>query len=260
LNGLFASLFAILVSVLHAAASFAQINYGSFAGATVDYIDVTEQLTTADTLPLFGPPVLSANSLDFNPVGFDAGASGSGGIDNTGGRLTYRIQAHAGQAIPIITFSEAGDTTLAGGGTDSTSTQVTANGTITVNAVDGAAITPIVRPISLTFTPSGGDYALASDGGGLPIFHTNWTGSLAINVTQILTTESVPFAMGATNVSIDLVNLLAARSEAGTQSLIAKKDFGVAVVPEPAAVVLLAFALIPPVGVRVFRRFSWLMH
>jgi hypothetical protein len=244
---------------LHCEASFAQINYGSFSGTTVDYIDVTEQSTTGDALPLFGAPVLSANSLDFNPVGFDAGASGAGGMDSTGARLTYMIRAHAGEVIPIIVFSESGDTTLAGAGTDSTATQVTANGTITINAVDGAAITPIVRPISLTFTPSGGDYALTSDGGGLPIFHTNWTGSLAINLADILTTESVPFTLGATNVSIDVVNTLAARSETGTQSLIAKKDFGVAVIPEPGSLLILVFALVPPVGVGVFRRFSRLM-
>ncbi len=200
----------------------------------------------------------SANSLDFNPAGFDAAAAGVAGLDNTGGRLTFAIQAHAGQSIPIITFSEAGDTALTGAGTDSTSTQVAASGTITINAVDGAAIMPIVRPIALTFTPSGGTYGLASDGGGLPIFHTNWTGSLSLNVASILNTESVPFSLGATNVSIDLVNTLAARSEAGTNSLIGKKDFGVTVVPipEPSTFALLALASIAFFGLTRFKRTS----
>jgi hypothetical protein len=246
------SLGAILLCLLHPAATSAQINYGSFSGTTVDYLNVTEQTTTADSLPLFAAPALSANSLDFNPVGFDATASDPAGpaADTTGARLTFTIQAHAGQIVPIIVFSEAGDTTLAGAGTDNTSTEVTANGTITINAVDGAPITPVVRPISLAFSPSGGDYGLATDGGGLPIFHTSWSGSLSLNLAQILTTASVPFTLGATNVSIDLVNTLAATSEAGTQALIGKKDFSVAVVPEPTSLALVAVAWISLFGVR----------
>jgi hypothetical protein len=251
-NLLFATLGAILLFLCHSPPALAQINYGSFTGATVNYINVTEQSTTGDSLPLFGTPALSFNSLDFNPTGFDAAAAGAAGLDNTGGRLTFTIQAHAGQSIPIIFFSEAGDTALAGAGTDNTSTQVTANGTITINAVDGAAIAPITQPIALTFTPSGGTYGLATDGGGLPIFHTNWTGSLSLNVSQILTNSAVPFTLGATNVSIDLVNTLTATSQADTNSLIGKKDFGFAVVPipEPASLALFALALIALFSVR----------
>src|SRR5262245_47269794 len=97
---LFASLSAILLSLFYSQAGVAQINYGSFFGATVDYINVTEQSTTGDPIPLFGPPTLSFNSLDFNPTGFDAAAAGAAGLDNTGDRLTFAIQAHAGQSIP----------------------------------------------------------------------------------------------------------------------------------------------------------------
>ncbi|HEY3394299.1 MAG TPA: hypothetical protein VGK58_16415 [Lacipirellulaceae bacterium] len=229
------------------AAFGAPISYGSFTGTTVDYNNVTEDTTTGDSLPLFGTPVVSGNSIDFNPVGFDAETSGAGGSDDTGARLTFAIQAHAGSAISNITFSEAGDTTLAGAGTDSTSTKVTAGGTLTISEVDGAAVTPIVRPIALTFTPSGGDYGLASDGGGLPIFHTQWTGSLAVNVGQILTSAGVPFTFGATNIAVDIVNSLEARSESGTSALINKNDFGgisiTVNIPEPASGVLLVAGL-----------------
>jgi hypothetical protein len=248
MNLLFASLGAILLLLLHSGTSVAQINYGSFTGVTVDYIDVTEQSTTGDPLPLFAAPVLSADSIDFNPAGFDAGGAGAGGLDNVGARLTFTIQAHAGEVIPIIVFGEAGETTMAGAGTDNTSTEVTANGTITISAVDGAAIVPVTQPIALTFTPSSGTYGLASDGGGLPIFHTNWSGSRSLNVSQILTNSGVSFTMGATNVSIDLVNTLTASSEADTNSLISKKDFGVTVVPEPGSLALVALAVITVCG------------
>jgi hypothetical protein len=254
LNLLFVSLGAILLSLFPSGTSIAQINYGSFTGDTVDYIDVTEQSTTGDAVPLFGAPVFSADSVDFNPAGFDAAGEGAGGLDNVGARLTFTIQAHAGEVIPIIVFGETGDTTLTGAGTDNTSTEVTANGTITISAVDGAAIVPITQPIALTFTPSGGTYGLASDGGGLPIFHTNWSGSMSLNVSQILTNSAVPFTMGATSVSIDMVNTLTASSEAGTNSLISKKDFGVTVVPEPDSLALVALAVIMGIGRTRFKR------
>ena len=221
-----ALLSAVLVCSSHRSAVAAPINYGSHTGTTVDYIDVTEEDTTGDALPLFGAPIFSADSVDFNPVGFDATASGAGGSDSTGSRLTFMVMSHAGNAINNISFQEAGQTTLSGSGSDATSAAVTAAGTLTVNEVDGAAIAPIVRPIALAFTPSGGDYFLTTDGGGLPLFHTSWTGSLAVNVAQILTSEGVPFTLGASKISIDLVNTLTAASEAGTSSLISKKDFG----------------------------------
>jgi hypothetical protein len=239
------------------AAFGAPINYGSHTGTSVNYIDVTEDTTTGDLQPLFGTPIFSGNSLDFNPAGFDAEASGADGSDETGGRLTFMLEAHAGDAITSIRFSEAGDTTLTGVGTDATATRVTADGTITINAVDGATLAmPIVRPISLAFSPSSGDYGLASDGGGLPIYHTQWTGSLAVNVAQILTNAGLTPTLGATKVSVDLVNLLRARSEAGTSALMNKQDFGglsITVnqpggggdpeIPEPASAMLFAMGL-----------------
>src|SRR5688500_7834477 len=83
-----------LIGSLPFAAVGAPINYGSFSGLSVSYIDVTEDSTTGDALPLFGAPVFSGNSVDFNPVGFDAGASGANGSDVTGARLTFMVQAH----------------------------------------------------------------------------------------------------------------------------------------------------------------------
>jgi hypothetical protein len=254
------ALAAILVCSAHLPAHAVPINYGSHVGTTVDYINVTEDTTTGDSLPLFGAPIFSADSIDFNPVGFDAAASGTGDTDTTGARLTFMIMAHAGKSITNINFSEAGDTTLGGLGNDSTNTAVTASGTITVNAVDGVNIAPLVRPIALTFTPSGGTYGLQTDGAGGPIFHTPWTGSLMVNVGQILTQAGVPFTFGASKVSIDLTNTLSAATQTGTAAVISKKDFGgisiTVNIPEPTSVVLACSAFVGCVGLLLRRQRS----
>jgi PEP-CTERM motif len=217
---------AVLLSiVMRSASDGAPINYGNHTGTTVNYIDVTEDSAT-DAVPLFGAPIYSGDSIDFNPVGFDSTSSGSGGSDTTNGNLSFMVEAHSGNAINNLNFSEAGQTTMTGSGTDATSTSVTADGTLTISHVDGIAITPVVQPIALAFTPSGGTYGLATDGGGLPIFHTQWSGSLLVNVAQILTQASVPFTLGATKISVVVDNELSSASQAGTSAIISKQDFG----------------------------------
>jgi hypothetical protein len=220
-------------------AQAAPINYGNFAGVTVDYLNVTEDANSAgDAPPLFGAPSVSGDSLDFDPVGFNASATGAAGIDVTDGNLSFTIKAKAGYAIDMVSLSEAGDTTLAGFGTDGTFTSVTAIGVINIDEVDGVGIATIAVPFSLTFTPSGGTFGLASDGGGGPLVSEGWSGSLLQNIEQELIDENVSFTLGATQISINLDNTLTARSEAGTFALIAKKDFGgVSItvnIPEPA--------------------------
>jgi hypothetical protein len=220
------------------------INYGDFSGTTVDYLDVEEDTNSGDTLPLFGAPSVSGDSLDFDPVGFDAHATGAAGVDVTDGNLNFMIMAKAGNAIDMVSLSEAGDTTLAGFGTDMTFTSVTGVGVLNILAVDGVGITPIAVPINLAFTPSGGTYGLATDGGGGPLFSSGWSGSWLKNIEQELINNSVPYTLGATKVSINLDNTLTALSEAGTFALIAKKDFGgVSItvnIPEPATWLLVS--------------------
>jgi hypothetical protein len=231
----------------------APINYGSHVGTDVTYVDVTEDPGAAP-LPLFGTPIFTANSIDFNPVGFDATSGPAGGIETTAGNLAFMVVAHSGAHIGSIAFSESGDTTLAGNAPPAsigTATAVSASGTVTVQEVDFAAITPIVRPFALAFTPSGGTYSLGVDGGGLPIFHTQWSGSVTVNLDQILTQAGVPFSSGTTKISIDMNNTLTATSESGTSAHIVKSDFGgiaiaarVGRVPEPTALSLAGLGLL----------------
>ncbi len=240
----------------------APINYGSHVGNTVSYIDVTEESNSGDTLPLFGAPLYSADSIDFNPVGFDANSTG-GGADITDSNLSFGVHANPGFAINNINFKESGDTTLAGIGTDATFTKVTADGVLSITEVDGQLITVISTPIALTFTPSAGDFGLLTDGGGGPFFHAQWFGSLSLNIAQILTTAGQPFVAGATKISINIDNTLTAVSQLGTSSLISKKDFGgVSItinappsggIPEPATGVLAGCAML---GLLLWRRAS----
>jgi len=228
-----------------ALADAAPINYGNFSGNTVDFLNVTEDANSAgDAPPLFGAPSVAGDSLDFDPVGFSATATGAAGIDVTDGNLNFTIQAKPGYAVDMFSLSEAGDTTLAGFGTDGTFTSVTAIGVLNIVEVDGVGIAPLAVPFSLTFSPSGGTYGLASDGGGGPLFSAGWSGSLLKNVKQELIDNNIPFTLGATEVSINLDNTLTALSEAGTFSLIAKKDFGgVSItvnIPEPATWLLVS--------------------
>ena len=233
----------------------APINYGNFVGTTVTYVAVTEDSNSGDTLPLFGPPTVSGNSLDFNPVGFSATASGAGGNDITDGNLTFMVVAKPGYAINSLSLSEAGDTTLAGFGTNATFTKVTGTGVLNVNEVDGVGIGALALPFSMTFTPSSGDYGLTTDFGGGPGGTIAWSGGIPFNLNAILAANSIPFVAGATKISINLDNTLTALSQAGTFSLIAKKDFGglsVTVnVPEPTTVLLGGLAL---AGLAVCRR------
>jgi hypothetical protein len=221
----------------------AMINYGGHFGSDVTFVDVTEDSVAA---PLFGAPIFSDNSMDFNPVGFDATRGSAGGSESTVSRLKFTVDTHT-FAIDNIVFSESGDTTLAGNAAAmGTTTAVSASGTVTIHEADYLAITPIIRPFSLTFTPSGGTYSLDADGGGLPIFHTSWTGSATLNLSQILTQAAVPFTLGATSLSIDIVNTLNAASQQGTSASITKTDFGVVMttVPEPATWALLGLGVL----------------
>jgi hypothetical protein len=249
-----ASVVLFTLSLGHGAQA-APINYGTFVGTTVDYVDVTEDSNSGDPLPLFGAPVAFGDALDFNPVGFEASSSG-GGADITDSNLSFKIDAHDGHAITNVMLSEAGDTTIAGFGDNGTLTSVTADGVLNIHEVDGVGVGLAGIPISLTFTPNGGNYKLGDLGGG-PFFHTQWSGSLFLDLNAILTANSVSHTYGATLVSLNLDNTLTAVSQDGTTALIAKKDFGgisiTVNVPEPISVALVGWGIVGLAGIRRYR-------
>jgi hypothetical protein len=242
-----------LLVLLPAVSHAVPINHGTFPADTVVYVDVTEDTTTGDSQPLFGPPNVTGDSMDFDPIGFDASSSEGGAPDVVNGELAFDIVAKTDKFIENIAFSEAGDTGLARGfdPLDDAFTSVVSFIFLDILEVSSGPITQInVGPIEMVFTPSDGDYLLSDDGGGGLTFNSGWTGSAFIDLVPILADHGI---IGqATRVSVKLGNTLTAISSAGSSALIAKKDVdGVTItanVPEPATGLLAALGLLALVG------------
>jgi hypothetical protein len=256
----------LVLAIIAQPSSGAQINYGSHMGTHVTYVNVTEDSGASEPLPLFGAPTVTGNSIDFNPVGFDA-SSANVASDITDSNLVFMVTAKSGSRIRSITLSESGDTTLAGNvapGSMGTASAVFGSGVLDIHEVDFTGINHISVPFSFTFNPSGGTYFLGTDGGGGPAFNTQWNGSVTLDIEAILIANgfqippgSVDPDGGATKISLDLDDTLVAVSQQGTTSLIDKKDFsarvvranvpsepggGVEPVPEPTTLALATFA------------------
>lgn len=229
----------------------ASINYGNFSGATVNYIGVTEASNSGDAVPLFGPPTVSGDSLDFNPVGFNANSS-NGGADITDGNLTFMTQAKPGFGLFNMLIQEFGDTSMVGFGNDTTFTSVTLHGILNVQEVGGVGINSVSIPISITnFNPSGGTFGLASDFGGGPGGTLPWNGSVLLDFTLANPAIAAAYASQGldpskpvTKVTLNFDNTLIAISQQGTSALIAKKDHVIITTntPEPTSLGLLLLA------------------
>jgi len=223
----------------------APINYGDFTGTTVMYLDVTENTNTGDDQPLFGAPTVAGDSIDFDPSGFSASSSGGGAPDLTDGQLTFMIMAQEGKAINNVTFSEAGDASLARSldTTDDALTSVTSNIFIDILEVHGAPINAINVQGEMTFAPSDGSYTLSEDGSGGATFNTGWTGSFFVDLTGVDGVNGL-----ITKVSVNIDNVLTASSATNSTAFIAKKDFdGVTIatnIPEPTTALLAVSGLL----------------
>jgi hypothetical protein len=245
----------------------APINWGDFVGNNVTYRMVTEDSGT-DTVPpcMFCQPTVGGNTLNFNPVGFDATSSNGATPDMTDGQLLFMIESNnkQTQAIQNFRISETGDTTLSGNvpvGTTTTASRITITPVVEIVEVDGVALAvpitlsklstaplPVLDDVFTQIpgnTPSDGQWELGTDGNGGPIFFTQWNGSVFVDVQDALIKNGTPFVRGATKVTVNLDNTLTAVSAAGTSATIAKKDFLTITtnIPEPATVGLLALAM-----------------
>lgn len=230
------------------AALAAPINHGTFLGSNVQYVDVTEDSVT-DTPPLFGAPTIAGDTLDFSPVSFSSTSSGAGGVDQTDGTLSMMVSSLGGSVIPGIKVSTGGDFTLTGLGGAGTSAGDSLSVFVNIIEVDGAGI----NPVNLNSAVSNG-WDLAANGPG-PFVSGPWSGAVTFgDLNAVLTANNVPYTNGVTKLTVTLDNTLTTTSEAGTASLINKKDFQIEIVPEPSTAALAAGALTAAILLRRRRR------
>ncbi len=249
------------------------ISYGDFEGESVSFLDVkesTERYTvdgssvTHSTSPSYGAPTVSTNqdSLWFDPFDFRAWAAG-GSFSEVDGWLSTTVVAKPGHWISDLVIREAGDFTLFGTTTtDGTYAQVRAPVWLRVHVdVDGKeelhSVSGNYLDVSYEATPgtwvpvSGGEFNLAEIDAGSGYL---WKGEFDFDVEGFLADKGI--SGYATEVQVNLNNLLFATSESGTLARIAKKDFGITAtaVPEPGVPMLLGISLMALLGVRRRRR------
>ncbi len=229
----------LLVAMLGAGTALATTSYGTINGTNVDFIDIEETSQTGDPEPLFGAPTLTGpNQITFFPATFTATAIGPLGFDQTGALLNMTIMgASPLDVITEVRIDEFGDVLFAGAGGAGTNTLVTMSGNFTVLEDTGGAITPVVIPITATFTPNAsGAFDIVNDGVG----STNWEGNVSIDVAS-----AVP---NATKGELQFNNFLFAFSEGTSSATIQKKVEGagvvITVIPEPTTGALLLAGLV----------------
>jgi hypothetical protein len=219
-------------------AAAASISYGDFiVSADLRFEDVTESSGT-DPVPLYGPPAGFSLGLDFDPLGFLATASG-GAQDITDGQLNFSILSSLSEGISTLNLFEAGDYTLAGGGTSDSQAIAGAILRASVTQIDGVDI----APMSLVPVNASVGFNLAANAGVVQ----PWSLGLGLDVAAQLLSLGFGPDQRATRLEVVIDNQLLALSEVESVSLIAKKDFRIdigTVVPEPSAALLLIGAFL----------------
>lgn len=220
-------------------------NYGNFEASTVWYNQVSESTDYG----WYGSPVVAGNTLNFTPLGLKAESSGGGPDTVNNAQLSFDVQAKPEHYIEAFNFSEGGDFSMAGLGTDSTYVDAEANFIIQIYEVDGAAIDPVTESFSMPISPNAdGTFEFLTDGGGSASlfnpYQEAWSGSVYIDLNDILTGNSVSYVNGATYANVFLENILTAGSEPGTAALINKKlqnGFSITseIIPEPNSLILI---------------------
>lgn len=208
---------------------------------------------------LFGPPTsVTGNSIDFNPTNFEASvqAPPTGfATEIVDSQLSFTVVAKPGRRINELILNESGDTTIAALPTSLlTESSVTTFIMIDVIELDGAAPSqPINISATMTFSPSGGSYSNAADGGqsydangAAAIFATDWVGVAEVDFVAELASRGIDFDFGVTEIDVTLDNTLTVTAQNGESSFIKKKDFDgltvTSVIPEPTTLALLALA------------------
>lgn len=217
-------------------------NYGSPLSAT-NYLDVTESSGTDPVPPpMFGPPEVRDDQLDFDPMGFVSTTMG-GPLEITDGQLNFTVEVIPGGGITSITLSEGGDYSFAGIG--GLGTSVTAGVSIWVEILEVDQVA-LATPITVSSSAS---YSTNMSVEGMKTL-APWTLDATVDLAAFLGV----YDKGVTKAEIVIDNQLITNSEMDSLAFIAKKDFKITPdgdlnVPEPASLVILAMA-----GLLVVRR------
>jgi hypothetical protein len=212
----------------------AMMNYGTFVGDTVTFVDVTESNLDADLhYQSFSVP---DDTLLFDPTGFGVQVSpgpGTGFIDS---ELEMMIVAHPGFGLISLSFAEEGDYTLAGRGEVAVGVPLFWE----IVEVDGSMITPILG--------SGqADFISTTEGTG-EIWRVDFGLDLAI---ELATAEETRGEIGThvTKMNLRFDNSLSAEADDDQSvAFIKKKQIeGLHVhtepVPEPASLAMLVIGV-----------------
>jgi len=190
--------------------------------------------TAGDTTPLFGAPQVNGDGLQFRPSFSADSSSNPSGIDTTGGKVWFQVDAKPGWALEEIEISEDGTYSLF-----STTSEAMA-------IVTGFAFVRILETDEWTgIGPDNGNEALDFGAGGNVFQLTgsdmyangSWTGSYALTLADIV--QGTPYeGQNIKRIEFALDNMLVASASSGTTN-ISKTSAGVqmavhtAPIPEP---------------------------
>ena len=195
----------------------------------ISFTNIFESSGT-DPVPLYGAPTAFTTGMDSDPQSFVSTANG-GNQDATDGQLNYTVMStNPLVSISSIDLFEAGDYSLTGVGTAVTQALAGAIIRATVTQINGVDI----APLSLTPVNASVAFNLAANAGIVQ----PWSLGATLNVAAQLGANQ-----RATKVEVVIANQLLSLSEAGSLSLIAKRDSRVdidtEIIPEPATLLLM---------------------
>lgn len=209
------------------------MNYGDFSGATVDFIDVTEDNLGPDLL--YDVTGTVGDILLIDPDGFGAQKNpgpGSGFIDS---ELEMMITAKPGHSVDQITFSEEGDYSIVGTG----NVEAAVSFFWQITEVDGAAIEPVSGNGTADFSAN------------TPITGGLWDIDFTVDLNNSLAEAGVDGTITKAIFRFDN-SLTATAADASSIAFIKKKQIGgvKVMVPEPSTMLTLLMGLIGLFGCR----------
>lgn len=228
-------LLATAICMLAASSSNAStMNYGTFTGATVDFIDVTEDNLLPSSL-LYDVQGTVGDILLIDPNSFGVQQNPGPGTNLVDSELQMMVAAHDGGSVDMISFHEEGDYTILGNG----NVQASIAYFWDILEVDHSPISPVSGSGSTSFQST------TNTSGGL------W--DIGFNVDLNASLADAGMSGTVTKVKFTFDNTLTASADdASSVAFIKKKQFGgVQIsVPEPAGIFTGLIGMVGLLGLR----------